>query len=321
MQFAWDSVSLTTALSCPLRYKLEIIDGWTSKSPDAHVALVFGLLLHAGVEQYHRLRVGGVKYDESVVGALGHVQAWRDPRLSPSPLVNQLPTDEELVEAKEEHDPDEDDEGPLRNAKLRTRYHLFRALVWYFDQYRQDHLKVVQLANGDAAVEHSFRVPIGQKLSDGTDLLLAGHYDKLVDFNGERFVTDLKSTKTLTRTWRKSFDLNHQMTGYTLSAKIGLSQPVRGVFIDAVQLQVGGVKFSRFPTYRSKSQLAEYIQLLKYVADQAEMWFQNDYYPQNTSACFMCQFKEVCAKPKEFRDQMLKTYFEQKPAWNPLRSR
>lgn len=111
------------------------------------------------------------------------------------------------------------------------------------------------------------------------------------------------------------------MTGYTLGGKIGLSAPVRGVWIDGIQLQVGGVKFVRFTTNRTESQLNEYLDLLKYTADLAESWYLNNNYPQNTAACLFCKFKEVCALPPEFRSGYLKMHFEKKPAWNPLRNR
>lgn len=321
IQYAWDSTSLTTAMACAQRYKLEIVEGWFPKNPDVAIALAFGQLLHYGVEQYHRAKMREEPHEEAVQSSLRKVMEYRESGIH-LPVISLLPVDEQIRQMRQEEAEDEESDGfELRNSKIRTRYHLFRALVWYFEQYRNDPFKVVQLADGSPAVEHSFRVPIGLDLSDGTPLLLAGHFDKLIEFNNERFVTDVKTTKSITRSYRKSFDLSHQMTGYALGGKIGGSIPVRGVWIDAIQLQVGGVKFARFPTHRSESQLLEYIQLLKYVADQAEMWAQNNYYPLNTSACMFCKFQEVCSKPPEHRQAYLRTYFEQRPAWNPLRNR
>jgi len=319
VQFAWDSTSLTVAMACPQRYKFEIIDGWEPKNPNVAIALSFGILLHAGIEAYHRARIAGLDFDAAVISAMRAVMSKTDFRRPDLALWDGLPVEADIIDMKAADDADDEADGmDLRNSKIRTRYHLFRALVWYFEQYRNDALKVVTLADGNAAVEHSFRVPVGESLSDGTQLLLSGHYDKLVAFNDQLYITDVKSTKSITAIWRKSFDLSHQMTGYTLGGKIGLKQPVAGVFIDGVCLQVGGVKFSRFTTTRSESQLQEYIRMLKYVADQAEMWWNTGYYPQNTSACIFCHFKEVCSQPPEFRAGHLRTYFKQAVAWNPL---
>lgn len=319
IQYAWDSTSLTTAMACAQRYKLEIIEGWQPKNPDVAVALAFGTLVHYGIERYHQHRVSGASFDEAVLQSLrdvlNHAEHGRN-------TVSLLPIDADIRQLKEEDDEDEESDGfDLRNSKIRTRYHLFRALVWYFEQYKHDALKVVTLATGKAAVEHSFRVPAGVSLSDGTPILLAGHFDKLVAFNDELFVSDVKTTKSLTRSWREGFDLSHQMTGYTVGGKVGLHQPVRGVWIDAIQLQVGGVKFARFTTNRSESQLQEYIELLGYTARLAERWFHESYYPLNTAACMFCKFKSVCKQPPEFRTGYLNMYFERKPAWNPLRNR
>lgn len=320
IQYAWDSTSFTTAMACPRRYLYASIYGYQSKSPDTAVALTFGQLLHAGVEQYHRLRAGETGYSEAVVGALRHVSSI--PSDANIPLVDTLPVDADIQQLKEEAAEDDEDDGmDLRNSKIRTRYHLFRALTWYFENYRQDALEVVKLSTGAAAVEHSFRVPLDIKLESGAQLMLSGHYDKLVRFNGETFITDVKTTKALTRSWRSTFDLSHQMTGYTLSGILGLHEPVRGVWIDAVQLQVGGVQFARFTTSRSDSQLREYLQQLEYTAKLAEGWYNSQYYPMNTDACFLCRFKDICRQPPEFRQAYLDTYYVRKPTWNPLRNR
>jgi len=306
-------------MACPQRYKYEIIDGWEPRNPNVAIALAFGILIHAGIEAYHRARADGLDFDDAVVKAMRSVMNKTDFRRPNAPLWDSLPVEADIIEMKAADADDEEADGfDLRNSKIRTRYHLFRALVWYFDNYRQDDLRVVSLSDGSAAVEHSFRVPVGEALSDGTPLMLSGHYDKLVEFNDQLYITDVKSTKSITAQYRQSFDLSHQMTGYTLGGKIGLKAPVQGVFIDAICLQVGGVKFNRFVTVRSESQLREYVRMLKYVADQAEMWYTTDYYPQNTAACMFCQYKEVCRQPPEFRRGTLHTHFKQAPAWNPL---
>ena len=319
VQFAWDSTSLTIAMACPQRYKFEIIDGWEPRNPNVAIALAFGILIHAGIEAYHRAKSAGLSFDDAVVSSLRAVMTKTDFRRPQTPLWDSIPVETDIIEMKAADDADDEADGiDLRNSKIRTRYHLFRALVWYFDNYRQDALRVINLADGTAAVEHSFRVPVGETLSDGTPLLLSGHLDKVVEFNDQLYVSDVKTTKSITTQWRQGFDLSHQMTGYTLGGKIGLHQPVQGAFIDGICLQVGGVKFNRFVTVRSESQLREYIRMLKYVADQAEMWYQNNYYPQNTAACMFCQYKEVCRQPPEFRAGTLRTHFKQAVAWNPL---
>lgn len=319
IQYAWDSVSLSTMLECPQRYRLRIIEGWRSKSPGYAIALGFGILVHTGVEEYHRAKARGLSYDEAVYHAMRQVMSKGEGGVNFYAL---LPTHEQVAEIKEATDEDEGDTGTnLRNAKVRTRYHLWRALIWYFEQYRNDPMEVVTLADGAPAVEHSFRCGVGKSLSDGTEILLAGHLDKLVRFNGQVFVSDVKTTKSISRLYFAMFDLSHQMTGYALGGKLAFPEPVAGVAIDAIELQVGGVKFARGFTMRAESQLNEYRNLLGYVGSLAERFYYEDYYPLNTAACLFCEFKDVCRQPPELRHGYLNYLFEQKEAWNPLRSR
>jgi hypothetical protein len=237
-----------------------------------------------------------------------------------SPEYESLPVEEDIEEQKATQD--EDDDGiSLRNSKIRTRYHLLRALVWYFEQYRTEQMPVLMLADGSPAVEYSFRVPTGIELSDGTDLIYCGHFDSIVQFNDELLVRDIKTTKSITRQWAAGFDLSHQMTGYIFGGKVGLERQVTGAVIDAIALQVGGCKYSRFFTHRSNSQLGEFIQLLGYVGEQAERYALSGYYPLNTSACMFCEFKSVCSQTPELRQGYLNYNFERKAPWNPLRSR
>jgi hypothetical protein len=318
IQYAWDSTSLSVMLECPQRYKLKIIEGWRSTSPNTAIALAFGILVHTGVEEFHRAKANGHGHQDAVEYALQQVMTKRnfDSHVT---LYAQLPTHEDIEEQKAEDD--EDNGVSLRNSKVRTRYHLWRALVWYFEQYRNDPMPVVTLSDGRPAVEYSFRVGVGRTLSDGTELLLAGHLDKLVNFNGQNFVSDVKTTKSITRQYFAMFDLSHQMTGYTLGGKLAFTHPVAGVVIDALALQVGGVQFARAFTYRTESQLQEYIYLLSYVGEQAERFYEHDYYPLNTAACLFCEFKDVCRQPPQLRHGYLNHLFERKEAWNPLKSR
>lgn len=319
IQYAWDSTSLSTILECPQRYKLRIIEGWRSKSPGYAIALGFGILVHTGVEEFHRARAKGLSHNEAVQYALAQVMSKKNHPADEHTLYSLLPTTEDIAALKEAED--EDEGSSLRNSKVRTRYHLWRALVWYFEQYRHDPMEVVILADGTPAVEHSFRVAVGKALSDGTEILLAGHLDKLVRFNGALYVSDLKTTKSISRLYFSMFDLSHQMTGYTLGGKLAFAEPVTGVVIDAIELQIGGVKFSRGFTTRTESQLNEYRDLLGYVGSLAERYYHEDYYPLNTAACMFCEFKDICRQPPELRRGYLNFLFEQKEAWNPLKSR
>lgn len=312
LQYAWDSVSLTNILSCPRRYQLSIVEGYTPRNPGFAIALVFGILFHKGLEFYHEAKAAAADHEEAVRHAVGQVAAL--------PATSTLPTDDDIEGLAEGHDPDEDDGIALRNSKVRTRYYLFRALVWYLEHYRDDPASTIILASGKPAVELSFRIPLDLP---GVDypVLLCGHIDRGVEFNGRLYASDYKTTKSLTSQFFDMFDLSHQMTGYTVAGSVIFDQPVKGAIIDGVALQVGGVKFGRKPTTRTAGQIREYMELLVYANTQAKKFHDEQRYPMNTAACYFCDFKQVCRQPPEYRQQFLEQHFERKRGWNPLENR
>lgn len=311
IQFAWDSVSLTSILSCPYRYKLEIIEGWQPRNPNFAIALVFGILYHEGMQYYHEAKAEGQDHEEAIFTSCR--------KLTQQDTFWSLPTFEEIEEIKEETD-DEDDGITLRNSKIRTRYHLLRAVVWYLDNYANDPLETFILPSGAAAVEQSFRVDLPFE-SGGHPLLLSGHLDRVVTFNDHLYVTDYKTTKSLSRQFFSAFKLSHQFSGYIFGGNISFDRPISGAYIDGIALLVGGAKFSRAPTQRSPGELDEYFRTVKYAADLARTCHETQNYPRNTSACYFCQYKTICEQPPEYRQKYLEMWFQQQPAWNPLRNR
>jgi len=312
VQYAWDSVSLTSILSCPRRYKYQILDGLVPNNPSYAIALVFGIQFHKGLEYYHKARADEHDHDSAVKLAIR--------KLLLEPATVSLPTDDEVDAAREATDPDEDDGIDLRNSKVRTRYYLVRALVWYLEHYRDDPAETIILANGAPAVELSFRIPLQLDVL-GTPMLLCGHIDRGVTFNDRIYSADYKTTKSISRQWFDMFDLSHQMTGYTIAGTAIFPEPARGVMIDGVALQVGQVRFSRGWTRRSQGQIEEYFELLSEVRDKAIRYAETGRYPMNTASCYFCEFKEICKQSPEYRDRFIRQHYTSKPGWNPLENR
>lgn len=311
IQFAWDSVSLSSFLSCKRRYKYVVIDGLVPKGPAYAIALEFGILFHSALETYHRFRASVYNHDEAVLQAMHWLVA--------QPAFAALPTDDDVEEMAAGLD--EDDDGIThRNSKIRTRYHLARAVVWYLDHYIEDPVSTIILPTGKPAVELSFRIPTPVEIG-GQPLILCGHIDRAVEFEGCYWASDYKTTKSLSRQWFDAFELSHQMTGYTIAGQVILEKPVRGCWIDGIALQVGGVKLQRAPTTRTPGQIKEYFDLLASVAEDAERAYDSDFYPMNTAACYFCEFKQICKQAPEYRDRYINLYYERKPGWNPLANR
>ena len=311
LQYAWDSVSITSFLACKRRYKYLVIDGLVPKAPGYAIALEFGILFHSALEFYHRCVASGKDHDFAVEATVANTVA--------DPAYAGLPSVEEIQQLTE--DADEDDDGiTLRNSKIRTRYHLIRAVVWYLEHYRNDPMQTLIMESGRPAVELSFRIPLDIEIA-GQPILLCGHIDRVVDHSGGLWVSDYKTTKGLSRQFFDAFELSHQMTGYNIAGGVILSQPVRGVWIDGIALLMGGAKFGRAPTRRTKGQIKEYFDMLSDVVEQAERAFDTEHYPMNTSSCYFCDFKALCKQPPEYRDRYINAHYERKPGWNPLKNR
>lgn len=311
VQYAWDSVSLTSAMSCWRQYYYTIVRGLVSKNPNTAIALDFGIAFHKGQEHYHDAIAEGQSNDEAIATTIQLLTA--------NPHYSRLPTHDEVME-KAESTPDDDDGIDLRNSRIRTRYHLLRSLVWYFEHYANDPAKTLIGASSGAAVEVSFRLELPLEIA-GHPVLLCGHIDRAVEFNGAYYCVDYKTTKSLSRQFFAMFDLSHQMTGYTIAGNIIFDRPISGVIVDGVALQVGGCQYQRSITRRTDGQITEYLATVQNTLREAEEHADTDSWPMNTSACYFCNFKEICAKPPEFREGYIKQLFHENRGWNPLENR
>lgn len=300
-QFAWDSTSLGYIKSCPRKYYYTMIEGWRATGASVH--LDFGGWYASALEHYYKHLANGMApddaLDEIVLEAL--INSW-------------------------EHDRDEEGERipgtgqaweSHHNAK--TRETLIRSIVWYIDQFGEnDSMSTVILANGKPAVELSFKMDIG----DG--LLLCGHLDRVVEYGGVEYVTDQKTTgSTLSSYYFDQYNPHNQMTLYSLAAKVVFGMPVKGVVIDAAQIAVGFTRFERGFTFRTDSQLEEFLGNARWWISVAHRCADEGNWPMNESSCGDyggCPFRDICSKAPEMRERFLESNFTRRH-WNPLQER
>lgn len=284
-QFAWDSVSLGLLKECPRKYFYTLVQGYHPKTESIH--LRFGILIHSALEHYDIYRVNGASHDEA--------------------------TDRVVEEALRDSF---GMEGSNDNKK--TRQTLIRTIVWYLEHYKDDDVKTVILANGKPAVELSFKLQI-----EG-DLMYCGHLDRVVEFQGDKFVMDRKTTgATLGAYYFTQYNPDNQMSGYSLASAVGFSTPVKGVIIDAMQIAVGFTSFGRTITTRTEKQLEEWVDDFKVWTSLAFMFADKGSWPMNDKSCHKyggCPFREVCSHDPSVRENFLKTRFEVRH-WNPLEER
>lgn len=345
VQFAWDSTSLGWLKTCPRLYQYQMIEGWRAKGHGVHI--VFGQHYHAALELYDKARIGQIQaYEgnepiEGEPGPLDHENALRLVVHS----VLQWTWEEYDDFTAEGHRPS----GPWpSDHPAKNRFTLVRSVIWYLDQFKDDPASTLILANGKPAVELSFRMeldwgpkitfmgldpsmPFGAsekaveiKQDSGQPYILCGHLDRVVEYGGQKYVMDRKTTgSSPTPHYFDGFAPDNQMSIYTLAARVQFSTPVAGVIIDAAQIAVGFTRFQRGFTYRTETQLEEFLADTRFWFAQAEGFAERGHWPMNDKSCGMyggCTFRKICSKSPEVRERFLESDFERRP-WNPLESR
>lgn len=313
IQFAWDSTSLGLLKECPRKYQYTMIDGWASRDESIH--LRFGIEYHTALQDYAVSRANGVEHEDAIhdtVRALhSRVHDWVPDRSS-------------------------------RAGKYKNRESIVGLVIDYLDHFHDDPAETFILDDGRPAVELSFRFELdwgpqaspsiqntaanGGKLEFAQPYLLCGHLDRVVDFNGDLYVMDHKtSLSTISTYYFNQWSPHNQMSLYTLAGKIMLNSPVKGVIISAAQILLEKPNsFQRGFSYRTADQLDEWLHDLRYWTSQAEAFATANYWPQNDTACDKfggCRFREVCSKSPQVREQYLKSMFdklEPDAKWNPL---
>jgi hypothetical protein len=296
IQYAWDSTTLGYLKRCPRLYYYTIICGWTTT--DDSVDLRFGIEYHRALQEYDIYKAGGAKHNDAVRRALRGLLTRNH-------------------------------EWPF-DHKYKTKEALIRTTLWYLEKFRDDPAQTYIMESGKPAVELSFRFELdwGPESATSQPYMLTGHLDRVVRFNEEHFVMDRKTTtKTLTDYYFAQFEPDNQMTLYSLAAKVILEAPIKGVIVDAAQVMAEASRFVRNFTYRTDTQLDEWIKDLETWLSFAEYYAEQNYWPQNDTACDKyggCRFRQVCSKAPQVRDQFLNAKFVQLPKeerWNPLKPR
>ena len=292
-QYAWDSTSLSAFVTCPRKYYLSMLQGWTSEQKSVH--LVFGGHYATALEHFHKFRAQGASHDDAL-------------RL--------------VVREALENTWDHEANAPQDWMHVsKTRDTLIRSIVWYLENFKDDPMQTVILSNGQAAVEYSFSIDLTDQY------IYCGHIDRLVTYgeNNDIYVQDQKTSGSqITPRFFEGYSPDYQMTGYTWAGQIIFNMPVKGVVIDAAYIAVGFTAFGRQPITRSEKQLEEFrTEVLHYIG-QAKACHQSGYYPMNRTACGNyggCEFKRICSAVPGVRSNLLEGSFKKRDRWDPIKRR
>lgn len=295
LQLAWDSVSLGLLKECPRKYQYSILMGYFPRAENVH--LTFGLHYHKILEFYDHKRAEGMGYEEAVLATVrfGMEVTW----------------DKELRRPW------------FSDMKEKNRFTLIRTIVWYLDEFKEDQMKTIVLANGKPAVELSFRYELGWTSFTEEPFLAAGHMDRMAvhQDTDETWVLDRKTTKhALDQKYFAQYRPDSQMSGYTVGGRVIYNVPVKGVMIDATQILVTLSRFSRQPTLRTDGEINEWLHDFQYYTLLAQGFAKQDYWPMNDKSCGNyggCPYRGICSKDPKVRLQWLKGDMG-KRSWDPL---
>lgn len=300
-QFAWDSTSIKLAETCLLKYKFKMIDGWQPRRKSVH--LLFGGWYATALENYHKAVADGVSPEQATFDVVHEalISTWE-------------------YELDDEGNAIEGSGAPWQSDhNTKTRENLIRTIVWYLDHYADDNCKTIILSNGQAAVEHSFKLPVDD------DIIFTGHLDRLVEYGNSTYVQDQKTTgSTISPRYFEQYSPDTQMSMYTFAGKALFGIPVKGVMIDGAQIAVGFTRFERGFTFRDDAQLEEWYQTTMHTIKLARAASQEGYFPMNPSSCNNfggCEFRNICSRSPVVREQFLLGDFTKGSPWNPLESR
>lgn len=300
-QFAWDATSLSSFAKCPRYYHLKHIQGWESNGHSVH--LIFGGVYAKALEAYFKLLADGMDSETStrLVVFQALLATWEHERDENGERI-------------------EDTGGPWNSLHAnKNRETLIRSIVWYLDHFENDPTTTVHLADGRPAVELSFSMPFGE------DLLYCGHIDRLVEYGGDKYVMDQKTTgSTITAKFFSDFTPDIQMSGYTWAGKQMFDTPISGVIIDAAQIAVGFTRFERGFVHRHNMQLEEWWDNSHQIIDEARAAHQSNSYRMNPTACGNyggCEFRKVCSRHPDHRQNVLSAEYHRRDIWDPLKQR
>ncbi len=303
---------LKSAGNCDRKLNWQGVEGWTCENKVSNFKAGYGTALHKGLECWYAKPAG----ERSIS------------------LIQELATSK-VTKTYEPYCPYIDEKD------WRTASHLVRTWHKYCAFYcpLNDPLTALQLPLSNVAskslLEQKFCIPYYE---DNTLVVyITGTIDMPAEYCGQLCIADHKSTSRKPEEFFMGFKFNIQAQFYVHWFKIlsGMDTYVpflvNGIFIkknlveDEKKGLFNGVSFERRLVVYSDEQMKEYSEWLNWklnaIIDMIEGKLRSTVM-MNPSACegkwSMCQYYNVCAKPAQFHNDILRSSFQQIP-YNPLK--
>lgn len=297
MQIVIDQTSLGLFKECPRKYYYRMIEGWTTRGLNVHLA--FGSWFHEACEVYEHSKAFGADHNTALRNAVRHVGTVSWDKVLGKPW----------------------DSG----HREKNRYTLVRTVIWYLDTYGASNRNpTIILGNGKPAVELTFKFePKDPETGDyleaitGERIYFAGHLDSMVDMQGGIFISDRKTTsKRLGPEYFQAYTPDNQFSMYTAAGQWAFNIDVKGVICDAAQVAQNYSRFERQVIYRTQGQLREWFADAQYYIRLMGVMAEQNRWPQNDKSCYRCPYRPICARDPAARKTWLAAEYI-RDVWDP----
>lgn len=362
LQLAWDPTSINNLMQCPRYYQLTNLEGWRGSAVDLEFGILCATAWEhyqkarirgdskdaATLEALRNVTERSWDYEKNKPWGGRYANMWRcegtEPYKNAKGNRAVCPYHHKKPGAAGEWmwfpEPAPETCGECGSAVIRDRHYIpanekknrttvIRTVLWYCleqPEALEDGLHPYVFPNGKPAVELPYRIPLPWRSDLGEQYILCGHLDYLGEFATELFVVDNKTTtKPLNQKLWDSYSPSTQFDTYDLVGTLLFPDlDIKGVMIDAAQVQTGGSQYMRHPYYKTEGQRQEHLETVHYWIEQAEMLatkYADKDYPMNKRSCWICQFKGICDKDPKERGRWLRADFVKGEPWNPLLER
>lgn len=268
-----DNFALTMFQACPAKYFLRMEEHWVGRRKSS--ALGFGAALHEGLAEWY-------KTHDKIKAITAIAETW------PANM------------------PSED---------WRTREKCVQVMLDYMKTYPEESFTVVG-APEMPMVEVTFTLDTGlfldcaecnmPPLESGTcancgekceAIEYGGIFDALVEFGGNVYVFEHKTTSQMGNYYFNQFKPNNQVSGYIWAGGLLSGRRVGGAFVNAIGIyKASATKFERQITTRSAEDIAHWLTNVRSTCQQIKDCERRGFWPQYTQSCTMygkCEFHDV----------------------------
>ncbi len=200
----------------------------------------------------------------------------------------------------------------------RTKEKAIQVMIDYVKRYPSENFQVVG-APERPMIEVPFCLDTGLVTDDGEPIEYGGIFDGLVDFNGQIWVFEHKTTSQLGSYYFDQFKPNNQVTGYIWAAEQLSGRRTQGAIINAIGVyKTGATKFERGMTARHPQDLVEWLENVRLICNQIKR-AEREGFSQSTNACTLygkCEYHSVhvLSHPSEREKRLEQDYL--KEAWD-----